>query len=158
MGYRDRVLETDLKWVNGVSVYHSNDKNISCGHLDLMVTEAWRAIEAPANIRRVLYKFESTGRPTKVAFLLISCHFAERKLEQNKWIYRAGAMLNDSFDAKTEIWCTYNFFHGNAVSRGKLLIRLNWAKRLKTWFTSSENNLSGSMQSAASHVLPNFSN
>lgn len=60
------------------TVYRSDDKNISAGHLALMITDAQRPVEAPAHISRVLCKSEPPGCPAKAAFLLISCHCGEK--------------------------------------------------------------------------------
>lgn len=76
-GYYDPVPKTYLIWVNIPSVDHSNNKDISCGHLALMITEALRITEAPACISHLLYKTEPLGCPAK-AVLLISCHCGEK--------------------------------------------------------------------------------
>lgn len=65
-------------WMNTLTVYHSKDKDIPCGHLALTITEALRAVEAPAHISCLLYKSKAPGCPAKALFLLISCHCGEK--------------------------------------------------------------------------------
>lgn len=77
-GYHDPVLEIDIIRVNTLTVCHSNDKDISCGHLALMITGALRVIKAPAHTSRLLYGSEPPGSPAKAVFLLISCHCGEK--------------------------------------------------------------------------------
>lgn len=80
--------------MNILTVYHSSDKDISCGHLALMITEALRAFEASAHISSLLYKAQPPGYPAKNIFLLISCHCGKKELKQNNYIYKASSVLN----------------------------------------------------------------
>lgn len=77
-GYCDPLPETDLMRVNTPTEHHSKDKDISCGHFALMITEALMATRAPAHISCLLCEAGPRGCPAKAVYLLIRCHCADR--------------------------------------------------------------------------------